>query len=192
MVILGCDSVQRPVTWFLFNAATEIAVVIIPEEAEALIPVMRKHTSPDTHLIMYAAPWSKTMLHFNNLDYYALPSLPDGWRLPSWLPFEIGIFGGRLYFEFSEYEDILARLYSISGNPAEDYKSPDLWAVAKSRLSFLQEWPAIRRQGQDISDTPMGCVCRVGNFAVIIPFSPLGPLIHREKVALCLSHSDPK
>jgi hypothetical protein len=126
MVILRHNSMERPVTWFLFNTATEIAVVIIPEEAEALIPVMRGHHSPDTHLIMYPAPWTKAMLHFNRLDYYALPSLPDGWNPPSWLPFEIGILGGRLYFEFSEYEDILARLYSISGDPAEDAESPDL------------------------------------------------------------------
>jgi hypothetical protein len=77
-VILRCDSVQRPVTWFLFDMATEIAVVIIPEEAEALIPVMRGHSSPDTHLIMYSVPWTKAMLHFNSRNYYALPSLPDG------------------------------------------------------------------------------------------------------------------
>ncbi|KAL3452963.1 hypothetical protein BJX65DRAFT_302864 [Aspergillus insuetus] len=120
------DTYIRPVTWFLFNTATEIAVVIIPEEAEALIPVMRGRPSPDTHLIMYSAPWTKAMLHFNSLNYYALPSLPDVWRPPSWLPFEIGILGGRLYFEFSEYEDIFARLYSISGDPAEDAESPDL------------------------------------------------------------------
>ncbi|KAJ0427087.1 hypothetical protein BJY00DRAFT_320561 [Aspergillus carlsbadensis] len=127
------DTYTRPVTWFLHH----------PEEAEALIPVMREHPSPDTHLIMYAAPWTKAMLHFNNLDYYALPSLPDGWRPPSWLPFEIGILGGRLYFEFSEYEGILA---------------------------------PIRRQGQDISDTPMGYVCQDWQLRSDHPFFTTRPV----------------
>ncbi|KAL5336549.1 hypothetical protein BJX70DRAFT_400495 [Aspergillus crustosus] len=152
------DTYTRPVNWFLYNTVTETALVIIPEEAEELIPVMR--TSPlNTHLIMYAAPWTKTMLHFNSLDYFALPGLPDGWKPPSWLPFELGILGGRLYFTFEEYEDILSRLYSLSGDPSEEIESSSLWAIAKNRLSFLQEWFAIRRQGQDVTDTPMGYVC---------------------------------
>ncbi|KAL2856357.1 hypothetical protein BJX68DRAFT_253486 [Aspergillus pseudodeflectus] len=153
------DTYTRPVTWFLFNAATEIAVVIIPEEAKALIPVMCEHASPDTHLIMYAAPWTKTRLHFNNLDYYALPSLPDGWRPPSWLPFEMAF---------------LEEGYTL--NFQKDDESPDLWAVAKSRLSFLQEWLAIRRQGQDISDTPMGYVCQDWQLRSDHPFFTTRPV----------------
>ncbi|KAL3460831.1 hypothetical protein BJX64DRAFT_289961 [Aspergillus heterothallicus] len=174
------DNYTRPVTWFLFNTATEIALVIIPEEAEALIPALRDYHSPDTHLIMYSAPCTRSMVHFSSLDYYALPSLPSGWKPPTWLPFELGILGGRLYFEFSEYEDILARLYSISGDPTEDDESSERWVVAKSRLIFLQEWLAIRRQGQDISDTPMGHVCQDLQLRSDHPFfttRPVGTLV---------------
>ncbi|KAL4782195.1 hypothetical protein BJX76DRAFT_359187 [Aspergillus varians] len=154
------DTYTRPVNWLLYNTVTETALVIIPEEAEVLIPIMRASTPPNTHLILYAAPWTKSMLHFNTLVYYSLPELPDGWAPPSWLPFELGIFAGRLYFPFSEYEDLLNRLYSLSGDPGEENESSSLWAVAKNRLNFLQEWLAIRRQGQDITDTPMGYICQ--------------------------------
>lgn len=139
---------------------TQIALVIVPEEAELLLPIMRTCMPPSTHLILYAAPWTKTMLHFNNLLYYSLPELPDGWAPPDWLPFELGILAGRLYFTFSEYEDIINRLYSPSGNTSEDNESADLWAEAKNRLNFLQEWLAVRRQGEDVTETPMGYVCQ--------------------------------
>ena len=81
----------RPVSWILYNSVTETALVIIPEEAEILIPVMRASIALNTHLILYAAPWTKSMLHFDTLLYYSLPELPDGWAPPSWLPFELGV-----------------------------------------------------------------------------------------------------
>lgn len=55
------------------------------------------------HLITYAAPITKNMLHFNGLSYYILPRLPDGYIAPDWLSIELGIFAGRLYINFPEY-----------------------------------------------------------------------------------------
>ncbi|KAL4920688.1 hypothetical protein BDW62DRAFT_198579 [Aspergillus aurantiobrunneus] len=153
------DTYMRPVNWILYNTVRETALVIIPEEAEQLIPMMRASLSLNTHLLLYAAPWTKSMLHFNTLLYYSLPDLPAGWTPPSWLPFELGILAGRLYFPFSEYEDLLGRLYSLSGVSDKEKESSNLLAIAKNRLNFLQEWLAIRRQGQDITDTPLGYVC---------------------------------
>jgi hypothetical protein len=152
------DTYIRPVNWLLYNTVTETALVIISEEAEILIPIMRASTSRTTHLILYAAPWTKSMLHFNNLTYYSLPSLRDGWTPPTWLPFELGIIAGRLYFPFSEYEDASNPLYSLARNPDGEDESLDSWA--KNHLNFLQEWLAIRRQGQDVTDTPMGYICQ--------------------------------
>jgi hypothetical protein len=53
------------------------------------------------------------MLHFQNLDYYTIPALPASWRAPQWLKAELGLFSGRLYFEWAEYT-YLAELYGIS------------------------------------------------------------------------------
>ncbi|KAL3476926.1 hypothetical protein BJX99DRAFT_258041 [Aspergillus californicus] len=152
------DTYTRPVNWILFNMVTQTALIIIPEEAEALIPMMRTTNPPNTHLIMYAAPWTRSMLRFDTLTFYALPSLPDKWVAPSWLPFELGILGGRLYFAFSDYATILGRLSLPSGAIDEELEEVVDQEGSKNRLAFLREWLAIRRQGQDITDTPMGYV----------------------------------
>ncbi|KAE8368446.1 hypothetical protein BDV27DRAFT_167987 [Aspergillus caelatus] len=132
------DNFLRPVSWVLWNSQTNVGLVIIPEEAEDLIPIIRTMQSLTVHLILYAAPFTKRMVHFDTLNYYAFPSPPKGWSPPPWLPFELGILAGRLYFKFSEYKFLLEQL----------------------RLNFLQDWLTLRRQGQDISHTPMGYVCQ--------------------------------
>ncbi|ODM19223.1 hypothetical protein SI65_05840 [Aspergillus cristatus] len=100
------DDFTRPVNWILWSAVSDTALVIIPEEAELLIPLLREADIQLVHLLVYAAPVTRKMQHFNRLDFYATPSLPEDWEPPSWLPFELGILGGRLYFEFSECHHI--------------------------------------------------------------------------------------
>lgn len=118
------------------------------------------------------------MLIFNNLTYYAIPSLPEDWNAPKWLTIELGIFAGRLYFDFDEYED-LRRYLGLkplgSGQEEEEPLSPtdddgQNGALLDSQLQgkvftakplqFLQDWLAVRRRGQDFSHTPMGHVCQ--------------------------------
>ncbi|KAH8698926.1 hypothetical protein BGW36DRAFT_406791 [Talaromyces proteolyticus] len=157
------DSFIRPVNWFLWSRKSEQAVVIIPEEAEMLIPVLRSSPkSAAIHLILYAAPVTKNMLHFNRIDYYSLPSLPTKWIPPTWLPFEVGILAGRLYFEFSEYDGLLRQLKPRSDDLLDE--EPDISSNNSSQtenfVGFLQEWLSLRRQGQDISHTPMGYLCQ--------------------------------
>lgn len=146
---------QRPVTWVLWHARSKTALVIIPEEAEALVPIIRNTSSSVVHLILYAAPVTKKMLRLNHLDYYAIPSFPEGWTPPAWLPFELGILSGRLYFEFSEYSTLLKRLDLNDITPTRHTQE-----YVKRHLSFLYEWLSVRRQGQDISHTPMGYICQ--------------------------------
>ena len=92
---------QRPVSWILWSTQTQDALVIIPEEAEELIPIIRTISAPRVTLIRYTAAFTKRMLNSNGFDCYALPSLAADWTPPSWLPLELGILAGRLYFEFS-------------------------------------------------------------------------------------------
>jgi hypothetical protein len=137
-------------------------MVIIPEEAEAVIPMLRRAKKSHVHLILYAAPVTRKMLHFDTLTYYALPGLPSGWKGPSWLPFELGILSGRLYFSYSEYDTLLEYLNIVeeNGSDSQGSSSSDAQANAKNTLAFLNEWLATRRQGQDITHTPMGYVCQ--------------------------------
>ncbi|KAI5460281.1 hypothetical protein BGZ63DRAFT_454593 [Mariannaea sp. PMI_226] len=178
-------SKQRPVNWVLWSPVTETAVVVIPEEAEALIPMLRdKNLHFSTHLLTYAAPVTRKMLQFNDLDYYSIPPLPLGWTAPDWLRVELGLFAGRLYFEWREYEHICTLLGVEGGIAAEtdiatpmdmdgavdedvaeesderqlahDVRPETSHKFASKPLTFVQEWLAIRRRGQDYAHSPMG------------------------------------
>jgi hypothetical protein len=179
---------QRQVNWILWSDVTGTALVVIPEEAELLYPLIRDAKDPFTHLLTYAAPVTRKMLHFNNLGYYAVPTMPTGWKAPTWLTIELGIFAGRLYFEFEEYGDLCkylgldeddaklpetsndavpsTELHRTDGaaddaaNGAEKDKSvPQAPSFTANPLAFLQEWLAIKRKGQDFAHTPMGYLC---------------------------------
>ena len=158
--------------------------MIIPEEAEALIPIMRDRTLPiESHLLSYAAPITRKMLHFNELNYYSIPPLPRDWKAPNWLRVELGIYAGRLYFEWREYESMckllgidegastgqdveFEALMTMDGNTDDDSMDPSQSAsqkqderrLAERPLTFIQEWLAIRRRGQDFVHSPMGFV----------------------------------
>lgn len=108
------DNFLRKPQWILWSCKTKCALVVSPEEADALIPILRGCIS-EVHLIVYAAPVTRKMLHFNNLTYYAIPPLPASFEAPDWLKIELGIFSGRLYFDWNEYAAILE--YVNSSNP---------------------------------------------------------------------------
>jgi hypothetical protein len=125
------------------------------------------------------------MLHFDDLQYYAIPSLPWNWEAPLWLRTELGIYSGRLYFEYLEYRSLLGYLSvreatgkieeeevddvalhadgikeevdtSTTGSHLEQKEE----AFARKPLDFLRAWLAICRKGQDFTHTPMGFICQ--------------------------------
>ena len=180
-------------------------MAIIPEEAEIAIQILRdlqdSNQASPTHLLSYSAPITRRMLHFNRLNYYAFPSMPEEWEAPTWLTIELGIFAGRLYFHYEEYEELLNFLglcetVPMSSSEHEnsalappgvdgvseaidelDVNAPNddqaREATVKSTtlsLSFLQEWLAVRRKGQDFMHTPMGYVCQGKSLKANHPF----------------------
>ena len=168
--------------WILWSTVSESALIIIPEEAELLLPRLKQANNSITHLLTYAAPVTRKMLRFNDLTYYTLPTLPKSWKPPTWLTVELGIFAGRLYFEYEEYEDLRKYLGlqaedqdletdetlspteahaidAITVNaPSLDQQKPRTFTSRP--LQFLQDWLAARRRGQDFTHTPMGYVCQ--------------------------------
>ncbi|KAF4425149.1 hypothetical protein FACUT_10088 [Fusarium acutatum] len=173
---LSTDDFLRPVNWIIWSSVAEIAVIIMPEEAEALIPIMRNSGVP-THLLVYSAPITRKMLRFNDLTFHSIPPLPNDWKAPKWLRVELGIYAGRLYFEWDEY-DAMCSLLGIQsgelGNQAQDEEPTETdtdaeietskpqtdleHKLAKSPLTFLQEWLTVHRRGQDFAHSPMGFV----------------------------------
>lgn len=133
------------------------------------------------------------MLKFNELDYYALPPLPSGWKAPRWLVISLGFFGGRLYFQHEEY-DTLREYLGLQDDiriPKEDTdkglsnSKPDddvdgvvdtALERCQSRgftdkpLAFLQEWLISKRNGQDFAHSPMGFICQGKFLAANHPF----------------------
>lgn len=173
--------------------------MIIPEEVELVIPLIREVKENFTHLITYAASVTRKMLHFNNLGYYAIPAMPTGWEPPAWLTIELGIIAGRLYFPFEEYSDLreYLGLREQVAKPREgledtvhlaELQRPDMGAddtadeedtqvstreglsFTSKPLAFLQDWLAVRRKGQDFKHTPMGYVCQDTQLTADHPF----------------------
>ncbi|RFU32830.1 hypothetical protein B7463_g3489, partial [Scytalidium lignicola] len=155
------DNFLRPIEWILWNPSNQTALIIIPEEAELLIPTLRQKKNPKVHLLAYAAPVTKNMLQFGKLSYYALPCLPFGHAVPNWLSIELGIFAGRLYFDFSEC-DALCKYLRLSNISEMSKLNNDnqVELFTEKPISFLLEWLALRRKGQDIMHTPMGYICQ--------------------------------
>ncbi|KAI1654401.1 hypothetical protein F4813DRAFT_370697 [Daldinia decipiens] len=163
------DNFMRPVEWILWSHSTQTALVIIPEEAESLIPLLRTNTRfPRVYLIAYAAPVTKTMEIFNTFKYYTLPALPPTYKFPEWFRFELGILGGRLYVSLAEWNPLSRYIRSSveeagesSGGSANSKQAnggtPALFADDPS--SFLLEWLTLLRKTQDVLQTPMGYIC---------------------------------
>jgi len=182
-VVQPNDNFLRPVQWILWGRLTETALVVIPEEANLLIPILRQELAY-THLILYSAPVTRRMLHFNNLDFYATPPLPAGFKAPTWLTIELGILSGRLYFEWEEYGEML-RFLDISGDGGmseldDGIQGTKLERFTKKPLTFLHEWLAVRRKGQGFEHTPMGFVTTGKVLSAEHPFFRTSSNVERE------------
>lgn len=171
------DHLHRPVHWILWSNISKEAIVIIPEEAEIIIPKLRKDSHP-VHLLTYASPVTRKMLIFNDFMHYNLPPLSPTWCAPLWLRIEVGILSGRFYFDFLEYIALLEFLgvREVEGKLSDDkvdaimHPSDSLFNTLKIKnaqqsfaskpLHFLQEWLALRGRGIDFSHTPMGFICK--------------------------------
>ena len=127
-----------------------------------MIPIIRIDKQPKVHLIVYAAPVTKFMMHFNGLSYYVLPRLPFGYTMPNWLSLELGIFAGRLYFYFSEVDTLreYLQLTDNTGTGARQSITKRVGGFTKNPIDFLWEWLTLCRKGQDITHTPMGYICQ--------------------------------
>lgn len=164
------DEYSRPVHWLLWSTFTSTALIVSDYEADALLPLLRDSPRPIVHLLSYAAPVTRSIIIFDNLDFFTVPKLPDDWCAPKWLVRDLGIFAGRTYFDYDkQYFAVCEAL----GLPLPESRSTDLdrempfpkgdallKPFSPSPLLFMQEWIAVRLKGQDFSETMMGEVCQ--------------------------------
>jgi len=116
------DRYERAVNWILWSPTAETALIISPFEAEELVGRVRAAKVPRTHLLVYAAATTRKMLCFDDLKFYAVPSLPASWTPPKWLTRDLGIFAGRLYFQHEAHEEMSDYLLSRSTWTIQDAK----------------------------------------------------------------------
>lgn len=151
--------------WILWSPSAQIALVIIPEEAELLIPLLRRASDKSpVHLIAYAAPVTKGMLSFNSLQYYVVPPLPPKHIFPEWLRFELGLLAGRLYIDLAEWDSLARYLHANAHTEGKAALEGASGAAAPATFadnptSFIFEWLTLRRKSQDVLHTPMGYIC---------------------------------
>lgn len=113
------DNFLRPCHWLLLNTKTGQGLAVSPEEGDQILSLLRKSSQAQVNLIVYSAPVTRRMLHFNSLNYHATPWLPEDFDIPQQLKIEWEIFAGRLYFEWSEYEGI-CRYLGVSRTVGDD------------------------------------------------------------------------
>lgn len=163
---------QRNVEWILWSPSTETALVVIPEEVELIIPKLRRAVNwdqvPKIHIIAYAAPITKAMVPFNELQYYVFPPLPSVASFPDWLKVELGILSGRLYVDMAEWASVSTYIGhqpsttngATKAEPSRvSFGGMDLVPFADNPASFLLEWLGLRRKAQDVLHTPVGYIC---------------------------------
>lgn len=107
------------------------------------------------------------MAHFNSLKYFTIPPLPKKCEFPRWFRLELGLFAGRLYASFDECLEIAEHLKALGrhgdaqGRPAPGPSQGGVvFKFSSNPIGFLLEWLALRRQVQDILQTPMGYICK--------------------------------
>ncbi|KAI0854775.1 hypothetical protein F4860DRAFT_84991 [Xylaria cubensis] len=145
----------RPVEWIVWSPKTETALIVIPEEAEDIMEFLHGRKGKScVHLIAYAAPVTKAMLHFNRLEFYSFPELPKNHSIPERIRIELGILSGRLYVDRSEWE-VLTKYVRRS----ETTETEDSDKIAVDPAAFILEWLTVRRKTIDVLHTHMGYIC---------------------------------
>ncbi|KEF56127.1 uncharacterized protein A1O9_07708 [Exophiala aquamarina CBS 119918] len=127
------DNFLRHTQYILWSELSDTAILVSPEEAELLVPLLREAVKQEVHLLTYAAPVTRKMLQFNDLKYYAISSLRQDWEAPLWLRVQVGLFSGRLYFPFEELAHMLEFL-DVTNNATCEESSRGLAEI--DRLPF--------------------------------------------------------
>lgn len=152
---------QRPVEWILWCPNRDTGIIIIPEEAELLLPVLRGEKQPIVWLLSYSAPLTRYMCIFNRLNFFTVPSPPNReFKVPRWMTLEVGIVSARLYFGWLEYKGLLAWLGMAKGAKGEEIASQCGGLYPAEARKFLLDWLSHCHNTFNILHTPVGFVAQ--------------------------------
>ncbi|KAF5529463.1 hypothetical protein FNAPI_13867 [Fusarium napiforme] len=177
---------MRPVEWVLWRPDIETALIVIPEEAELLLPILRRIHTPTTFLLTYTSSHTRSLLEVGYLAYYPVPTPKKELAIPFWLSIEIGLMAGRLYLPYDEYTqlrsclqvDEMAEPSVMTDNVHRSRKHvlPNFGALNPQLLSkFLTEWIPYRSRSSDIMHNPMGYLLQNRDLPTNHPFFTFKP-----------------
>lgn len=178
---------QRPVSWILWSRKSETAIVIIPEEAEIILTMLRSGlVAAEVYLLTYAAPTTRKMIAFYSMSFHNLSPTSQEVMLPTWLRVQVFLLAGGLYFNWNDHQALCDFLGIQAAGTVTTEDVPDLhnmqdaneddvdecrldsprsptravWPFTARPLTFLQEWLSVRRRGQDFAHSPMGFIAQ--------------------------------
>ncbi|KAJ4252346.1 hypothetical protein NW762_010944 [Fusarium torreyae] len=193
---------MRPVEWVLWRPAAETALIIIPEEAELLLPRLRRLQTPTTFLLTYTSPFTRSLLEVGTLSYFPVPTPNKRLAIPSWLSIEIGLMAGRFYLPYDEYTQLricleVSERAEPSATTDDVHRSrkhilPNFGIInAQSFSKFLTEWISYRSRSSDIMHTPMGYLIENRDLPETHPFFTSRPKSRAMETSSLAAHGVP-
>ncbi|KAF8557183.1 hypothetical protein OG21DRAFT_1601805 [Imleria badia] len=164
------DQYLRPVQWILSGKGDlgRVLVILSPFEVDCLMPDIR--VSKSVHLHVYTPRTTKYIRPADDLMFYSIPPVPDGWTPPWDLMDELNVFAGQPYLR--DHETYL-RLRRFLGIHEKDLPKSAGTAIRRnlitpgvleeirnttkdSLLPSVMMLLAMRRRGLPFAETHMG------------------------------------
>ncbi|KAK0127299.1 hypothetical protein ONS96_006849 [Cadophora gregata f. sp. sojae] len=169
------DQHLRPVHWLLtlrraHNGIT--CVIISPQEANELLPIIRKKQRVTLHV--YTPRLSLANHTLEDLAFCAIPALPAGWVIPP-IGIQINLFAGQLYLRCIEEYFALCQFLGLCYKAPDDqirvacdgFVNPEYRKMLDSTMArhcrfmqtpipFLRALFAMRRKGQGFANSHLG------------------------------------
>ena len=164
----------RPVNWILSSGSgvkRSIVIVISPNEANELLPIIRK--SGNVRLHIYSPRVTASMRSFSDLTFYTVPDSPGKkWKAGANLRTELDLFAGQLYFDSEvEYRRMCILLALHMAHPGAKRIDVDGFVRRAYRTNWFRRSPltasaittfkkltALRRKGMGFGGTDLGRV----------------------------------
>jgi len=166
------DDFLRPVNWILTSKSERRVLVLSPFEANGFLPDIEASKVVKLHI--YAPRVAKTMISFEDLEFYSTPHVDDvPHRITSIAAHNLVFFAGQLYLgSHAKYMDYIQYLREIAAQSAtkrsqslsssnESNNEPASSEAVKSApfskvLALDRAITAMRRRGQPFSHSHKG------------------------------------
>jgi hypothetical protein len=143
-------------------------IVISPDEANELLPIIRKSAVVQLHI--YSPRVTASMRSFSDLTFYTIPEPPKKWKANAHIRTELDLFAGQLYFDSEvEYRRMCvllalhmaypgAKRIEVDGFVRREYRTDSTRRspLTVSAVATFKRLTALRRKGMGFGGTDLG------------------------------------